>query len=112
MGGTAAAMEGEVGSWLEDKSCCASSPFLGPQHGQLWDPPPAFLDPPDQRGLGNVWLWMWGRIWAPPSLRSSTSPVHSAVPHPPLLAPAQDSGDIQLGSSQMSPAGRAVLCDC
>lgn len=41
----------------------------------------------------------WG-IWAPsvtPFLRSLLSPVHGAVPHPPLLPPAQDSGDNQLG---------------
>lgn len=103
MGGTAAAMEGEVWSWLEDKSCCASSPFLGPQHGQSSGIPLQPFWIPQTRGGWECLPMDVGedlRIWAPSVtlfLRSSMSPVHRAVPHPPLLPPVQDDGDIHLG---------------
>lgn len=61
MGGTAAAMQGEAWSWLQDKSCCASSPFLDHSEDKALRSPCSLPGAPRAEGAGNVWPWMWER---------------------------------------------------
>lgn len=106
MGGTAAAMEGELWSWLEDKSCCASSPFLGAQHGQGSGIPLQPSCSPQTRGRWGRFGHGYGRGLGDfgPSSHAVAEELH--VPKGTVLShtlpcfpqgPAPARGDIQLG---------------